>query len=256
MGKTLFEDYAGFVEKFKPKKTTDDCYTPEAVYDVVVRYVGRHIDLSGLNIVRPFYPGGDYEAVEYTAKDIVIDNPPFSILSKIVRFFNANGVRYFLFAPHLTLFSGGKQCTMIVAGANITYNNGAVVSTSFITNTFGDGAIMTAPELCREIKEACKQSDKRLPKYVYPKTVLKVSDLDILNRNGVEIAIPRKSLYYTSKLNSQSKTNIYGGGYLLSRSEAARLEAARLEAARLEAATVWALSPEEEAIVDSLESLI
>lgn len=22
------DDYGGFVEKFKPKKTTDDCYTP------------------------------------------------------------------------------------------------------------------------------------------------------------------------------------------------------------------------------------
>ena len=29
-------DYDGFVEKFKPKKTTDDCYTPPAVYDAVV----------------------------------------------------------------------------------------------------------------------------------------------------------------------------------------------------------------------------
>ena len=28
-----FNDYAGFVEKFKPKKTTDDCYTPPAVYE-------------------------------------------------------------------------------------------------------------------------------------------------------------------------------------------------------------------------------
>lgn len=26
-----FTDYEGFVEKFKPKKTTDDCYTPPAV---------------------------------------------------------------------------------------------------------------------------------------------------------------------------------------------------------------------------------
>ena len=25
--KGLFNDYEGFVEKFKPKKTTDDCYT-------------------------------------------------------------------------------------------------------------------------------------------------------------------------------------------------------------------------------------
>lgn len=23
-----FRDYEGFVEKFEPKKTTDDCYTP------------------------------------------------------------------------------------------------------------------------------------------------------------------------------------------------------------------------------------
>ena len=23
-----FNDYEGFVEKFKPKRTTDDCYTP------------------------------------------------------------------------------------------------------------------------------------------------------------------------------------------------------------------------------------
>lgn len=30
------QDYKDFVEKFKPKKTTDDCYTPEEVYDAVV----------------------------------------------------------------------------------------------------------------------------------------------------------------------------------------------------------------------------
>lgn len=27
-----FNEYEGFVDKFKPKKTTDDCYTPPAVY--------------------------------------------------------------------------------------------------------------------------------------------------------------------------------------------------------------------------------
>ena len=34
----LFEDnaeYDAFVEKFKPKKTTDDCYTPPLVYDAI-----------------------------------------------------------------------------------------------------------------------------------------------------------------------------------------------------------------------------
>lgn len=28
-------EYAAFVEKFKPKKTTDDCYTPDNVYAAV-----------------------------------------------------------------------------------------------------------------------------------------------------------------------------------------------------------------------------
>ena len=32
-------DYEGFVDKFKPRKTTDDCYTPPAIYDEVVRWV-------------------------------------------------------------------------------------------------------------------------------------------------------------------------------------------------------------------------
>lgn len=32
-----YYDYDGFVEKFKPKKmTTDDCYAPPDVYDVVL----------------------------------------------------------------------------------------------------------------------------------------------------------------------------------------------------------------------------
>lgn len=29
------EDYKAFVDKFKPKKTTDDCYTPANIYEAV-----------------------------------------------------------------------------------------------------------------------------------------------------------------------------------------------------------------------------
>lgn len=38
--KEKFEDYDGFVEKFKPKKTTDDCYTPPLVYEAIADWVG------------------------------------------------------------------------------------------------------------------------------------------------------------------------------------------------------------------------
>ena len=64
-----FEDiddgYRDFVEKFKPKKTTDDCYTPEAVYDVVAQYVTDRYGIRREDMVRPFWPGGDYKRFAY-----------------------------------------------------------------------------------------------------------------------------------------------------------------------------------------------
>lgn len=49
--KGLFDDYEGFVDKFKPKLTTDDCYTPPAVYDCIVDYVRENCDIEGAAIV-------------------------------------------------------------------------------------------------------------------------------------------------------------------------------------------------------------
>ncbi|MFC2416236.1 MAG: hypothetical protein ACFNPT_11025, partial [Neisseria elongata] len=92
-----FEDYEGFVEKFKPKLTTDDCYTPPAVYTAVLEWVKDEIGITeGMEVIRPFYPGGDYENEDYMGK-VVIDNPPFSIISRIVRFYQERGIPFFLF---------------------------------------------------------------------------------------------------------------------------------------------------------------
>lgn len=33
------QSYEEFVEKFKPKKTTDDCYTPIEIYNIIKNYV-------------------------------------------------------------------------------------------------------------------------------------------------------------------------------------------------------------------------
>lgn len=38
-GREGVEGYEEFVEKFKPKLTTDDCYTPAKVYDAVLSFV-------------------------------------------------------------------------------------------------------------------------------------------------------------------------------------------------------------------------
>ena len=51
-------EYAAFVEKFKPKKTTDDCYTPQNIYEAVLRWAVKEYGIDPENIVRPFWPGG------------------------------------------------------------------------------------------------------------------------------------------------------------------------------------------------------
>jgi hypothetical protein len=58
----MFDDnpeYQAFVDKFKPKKTTDDCYTPPYIYDAVLKWATKEYQLQGRTVVRPFYPGGD-----------------------------------------------------------------------------------------------------------------------------------------------------------------------------------------------------
>ena len=83
----VFRDYDSFIAKFAENpRTTDECWTPKDVYEAVVRYVGTVTDLTGKEILRPFYPGGDYINAEYPDNGVVIDNPPFSIFTKIVRF--------------------------------------------------------------------------------------------------------------------------------------------------------------------------
>ena len=50
-------DYEGFVEKFKPKKTTDDCYTPPHIYEAVLQWVREQCpQIQDLRVVRPFKP--------------------------------------------------------------------------------------------------------------------------------------------------------------------------------------------------------
>ena len=83
----VFHDYESYVAKFADKeKTTDDTYTPQDVYEAVVAYVDSIHPLAGKEVLRPFYPGGDYENADYPDDGVVIDNPPFSIFTQICKF--------------------------------------------------------------------------------------------------------------------------------------------------------------------------
>lgn len=246
----VFEDYDGFVDKFKPKLTTDDCYTPEPVYRAVLDFVGTLTDLSGRTVVRPFYPGGDFVNYEYPANAIVVDNPPFSILAKIIRFYCQNEVQFFLFAPSLTLFTA-RACdvTYIVAAADIIYENGAAVQTGFITNLPLEERIWCCPELHDAIEDAQKVLRKTKRGFVYPDNIVTAATLTKLADHGTELRIPKRSCYAITDSDSAKAAgrSLFGGGFLLSnRAAAERAAAERAAAERL------FLSPREKRIIEHL----
>ena len=96
------EEYAAFVEKFKPRKTTDDCYTPPAVMEVINAWVAKEYGRDPAGFVRPFWPGANYKREEYPEGCTVVDNPPFSIISEICDWYTVRKIGFFLFAPGLT----------------------------------------------------------------------------------------------------------------------------------------------------------
>ena len=217
------ESYEEFVEKFKRKKTTDDCYTPPLVYDAVKCWACKEYSIDPETIVRPFYPGGDYEHFYYPEGCTVLDNPPFSILAKICSFYLDKGIRFFLFSPALTAFSGKKvfsRMNHIICDADVVYENGAVVQTAFVTNLSGDIVAQTAPDLGELIKGAVKKSRNKnhLPKYEYPDNVLTAAMLGRYSKHGIKWKIKKESCMLISKLDAQEKLGkaIYGGGLLIS----------------------------------------
>lgn len=256
------ETYEEFVDKFKPKKTTDDCFTPPEIYEVIRDWACMEYDIDPDKIVRPFWPGGDYENYDYPDGCVVLDNPPFSILSKICEFYLEREIPFFLFAPSLTAFSGKKivmRVNHIICDANIIYENGAVVKTSFVTNYGGDVVAQSSPELTQEINrvsdELCARTVKQLPKYEYPDHVLTAAMLQKYARYGVDFKVRRGECVHISAIDSQRahKKTVYGGGLLLSDSKAAERAAAERAAAERKSAHIWELSDRERDIVAGLE---
>ena len=265
--KTKFDDYGGFVDKFKYKKTTDDCYTPPIVYDAIADWVAAEYNVSRADFVRPFYPGYDYQAFDYTGK-IVVDNPPFSALGKIVSYYDVVGVKFFLFAPLLTSMKHSlKNCCFICTDCAITYENGAKVNTAFLTNLEPhEIAIKTSPELSGIVDDANARARKErkppeLPKYKYPPEVVSIALVSTFARHGIPVTIRRDELQPIGALESQKRQGkaIFGGGFLTSHTKGAELEEARRQAeeARRQAEEarrqVWELSPQELEIIKELE---
>ena len=250
--------YDEFVEKFKPKKTTDDCYTPPSVYAVIRDWACKEYGIDPDKIVRPFYPGGDYENFDYPEGAVVLDNPPFSILSRICGFYLDRGIPFFLFAPSLTAFSG-RANTMrmnhVICDCQIEYENGAIVRTSFVTSYGGDIIAQTEPQLTKlvndEVERLRRTKTVQLPRYTYPDHIATAALLQRYSCYGVDFKVHKKDCTPIYALDAQRSTKkaIFGGGLLLS--DCAAAERAAAERA---AATKWELSTRERAIVEYLNS--
>ena len=250
------EEYQEFLEKFKLKKTTDDCYTPAPVYEKVAQYVAETYNLDPVSFVRPFYPGGDYQNEKYPKGCVVVDNPPFSIMAEILNFYNERGIRFFLFAPTLTLFSSSSSssCTALPCTCAVIYENGASVNTSFLTNLEPKHIrLRSAPKLQAMVQEGidefAKTLKRSLPKYSYPPYIITSTFVGILSRLGIEFSVPVRESESISGLDAQKPSGkaIFGKGYIVS--EAVKAER---EKAEREKAERWELSEREKMIIKKL----
>ena len=254
----VFHDYESFIAKFSENpKTTDDCFTPPDVYDAVVKYVGTIYDLSDKVILRPFFPGGDYEHSDYPDNGVVIDNPPFSIFTKCCAFYTMHKIPFFLFGPGLTIASCCKFCTAVIVADQITFENGAKVKCNFASNLYGDAMILTAP-LLNDLITACPSQNQKvnLPKFRYPDEVLDVSAMQTICRGGIDFAVSRSECVIIRNLDRHPKNSgLFGDHFLLSAEKGAEKEAARQraqEAARQ--AIPIELSPREIRIIKNLSN--
>ena len=233
------QQYDQFVDKFKPRHTSDDTHTPPNVYEAVLAWCVRRYGIDRAKAVRPFFPGGDYAHAAYPADCVVIDNPPFSLLAQIVRFYLERGIRFFLFAPALTCFGHARHpgCAAIFANGAIRYDNGAEVRTAFLTSLEGpDVLAVSAPDLAVAIERAASSYRKAIQrprrKIVLPAALLTGAGMNLLAAHNTPHTVRRSEAVFVRKLDNYSG-GIFGGGFLLSaRAAAERAAAARAAAER------------------------
>lgn len=203
------ETYDEFINKFKLKLTTDDCYTPPKIYAVVLDWVKKYYGVNE-RIIRPFNPNDDYKKYDYS-NAVVVDNPPFSIIAEIIDYYLDNDVKFFLFAPGLFCFNylcKNRKVCILPIGVNIIYENGARVNTGFITN-LENNAININSELYKLIKNCHEDNSQRKINHDYD--YICIGNCNKLAKRGIDLKIKSFKEFIRKKDNYK----IFGGGALL-----------------------------------------
>ena len=262
------QQYSQFVDKFKPRHTSDDTHTPPNVYEAVLAWCVRRYGIDRAKVVRPFFPGGDYAHADYPAECVVIDNPPFSILAQIVRFYLDRKISFFIFAPSQTMFGHARHigCAAVFCGQSLTFDNSANIAVGFLTNLEGaDILAVAAPDL-GDALDACETENRKIGKkhvtpLALPNALLTGGRMNYLAVHHTPHTVRRADATFVRKCDNYPG-GIFGGGYLLSERAAAERAAAERAAAERAAAERAAaerapahkveLSPREREIVQHL----
>lgn len=209
--------------------STDECYTPPAVYDTVLDYAVDRYQLQGKHVVRPFIPGGDYQRYVYDENDVVIDNPPFSMTTKIAKWYIEHNIPFFLFINGMYAVSLSRglhgKATVIATNANASFHhkpNNKLIKMGFVTNLEPKNIIIRGDAtLTNRLNGLVKK--KALNKFKYPKNVIRNTDiLSALQRN-VELKLTTDNClfednldYHKAQMHAKPQHfSVFGGGYLV-----------------------------------------
>ena len=218
------------------------------MYNAVRDWTVQHYHLQGRPIVRPFYPGGDFEHYNYPPDCVVIDNPPFSIYAKIVRFYLEKSIDFLLFAPTLTLVVAGVQhVCYLTTSTQVIYENGARVNTSFVTNLEKNKVIWTAPELARAVAESAKrykaeQPKKKVRKIALPDNVITPARLGVIAKRYIDFSVDANNAIQIRKIGNYQ---LFGCGFVLSPKAAAEKAVAEKAVAEKAAELIIEFPPGE-----------
>lgn len=203
--------------------STDECYTPPAVYDTVLDYAVDRYNLQDKHVVRPFIPGGDYQKYVYDKNDVVIDNPPFSMTTKIAKWYINHDIPFFLFINGIYGVSLSRglhgKASVIATNANASFYhkpNNKVVKLGFVTNLEPKNIIIRGDAtLTNRLNGLVKK--KPFKRFRYPHNFLKNSDiLSALQRN-VELKLTTDNCLFEDNLDyhKAQRFGVFGGGYLV-----------------------------------------
>lgn len=176
-------------------------------------------------------------------------------MTKVVKLYEDRGIDYFLFAPHLTCIGIRPAHSRICVGVPVTYENGAIVNTSFVSSK--GPLIRSAPDLYRILDEANAANIKAKkappkPVYTYPDNVMTSSAVALFSKYGIEY---REDIgVFVRAMDAQREVGkgIFGAGYIVPE-EAARKAQEAARKARKERAQCWELSMRELAALNAAE---